>query len=157
MLKGDYLWQGVESVIGCIPIGREIDCMYSFMSRGGILLHGSVSTIMFGPMGHQVDHRKVVPIIYFIRNLYSVDEIIPPGIHFASLSGWCPSFIIWFLVYLSHLQECCSKGIGFFIRLFASSPEQDNIFEDVTRVQHVLPAAQCCIIVRYISSIHIAF
>jgi len=59
MLKGDYLWQGVEIVIGGIPAVLEVRFMYMFMSLCGILLQGSVSTNLFGPMSHEADLRKV--------------------------------------------------------------------------------------------------
>jgi hypothetical protein len=58
-LKGDYLWQVVEIVIGGIPTVLEVRFMCLFMSLSRILLQGSVSTNLFGPMRHQVDFRKV--------------------------------------------------------------------------------------------------
>ena len=58
-LKGDYLRQEVEIVIGGVPTVLEVRFMCLFMSLGRILLHGSVSTNLFGPMRHQVDLRKV--------------------------------------------------------------------------------------------------
>jgi hypothetical protein len=58
-LKGDYLWQVVEIVIGGVPTVLEVRCMYLFMSLGRILLQGSVSTNLCGPMRHQVDLWKV--------------------------------------------------------------------------------------------------
>jgi hypothetical protein len=58
-LKGDYLSQLVENVIGGVPTVLEVGFMYLFMSLGKILLPGSVSTNLFGPMRPQLDHRKV--------------------------------------------------------------------------------------------------
>jgi hypothetical protein len=58
-LKGDYLWQVVEIVIGGVPTVLEVRFMYLLMSFGRILLQGFVSTNLFGPMRHQVDLRKV--------------------------------------------------------------------------------------------------
>jgi hypothetical protein len=58
-LKGDYLWQVIEIVIGGVPTVLEVHVMYLFMSLGRILLQGSVSTNLFGPMRNQVDFRKV--------------------------------------------------------------------------------------------------
>jgi len=58
-LKGDYLWQVVEIVIGGIPTVLEVRFMSLFMSVGRILLQGSISTNLFGPMRHQLDLRKV--------------------------------------------------------------------------------------------------
>jgi hypothetical protein len=36
MLKGDYMWQVVEIVIGGVPTILEVYCMCLFMSRGRI-------------------------------------------------------------------------------------------------------------------------
>ena len=58
-LKGDYLWQVVEMLIGDVPTGLEVCLMCLFMSLCRILLQGSVSTNLFDPMRHQVDLRKV--------------------------------------------------------------------------------------------------
>jgi hypothetical protein len=58
-LKGDYLWQGVEIAIGGVPTVLEVQFLSLFMSLGGILLRGSVSTNLFSPMRHQVDLRNV--------------------------------------------------------------------------------------------------
>jgi len=59
-LKGDYLWQVVEIVIGGFPTVREVRFMCLFLSVGRILLQDSISTNLVGPMRHQVDLRKVV-------------------------------------------------------------------------------------------------
>jgi len=59
MLKGDYLWQVVEIVIGGVPTVLEVHFMCFFMSLGRILLQGSVSTKLFDPMRHQVDPQNV--------------------------------------------------------------------------------------------------
>jgi hypothetical protein len=58
-LKGDYLWQVVEIVVGRIQTILEVHCMCLFMSLGRILLQGSVSTNLFSPMKYSVDLRKV--------------------------------------------------------------------------------------------------
>ena len=58
-LKGDYLWQVVEIVIGGVPTVLEVRLMCLFMSLSRILLQGSVSTNLFGPMRHQVDLRYI--------------------------------------------------------------------------------------------------
>jgi hypothetical protein len=42
-LKGDFLWQVVEIVIGGVPTVLEVRLMCFFMSLGRILLQGSVS------------------------------------------------------------------------------------------------------------------
>jgi len=58
-LKGDYLWQIVEIVIGGVPTVLDVRSMCLFMSLGRILMQGSVSTNLFGPMRQQVDLRNV--------------------------------------------------------------------------------------------------
>jgi hypothetical protein len=58
-LKGDYLRQVVEIVIGGVPTILEIRFMCLFMSLGRILLQGSVSTNLFDPVRHQVELEKV--------------------------------------------------------------------------------------------------
>jgi hypothetical protein len=58
-LKGDYLWQVVDIVIGGVPTIIEVRFMCLFMALGRILLEGSMSTNLFDPMRHQVDLRKV--------------------------------------------------------------------------------------------------
>jgi hypothetical protein len=62
-----------------------------------------------------------------------VADIIPPGVHFVPLLGQLPSFSIGFIFYLSLLHDLSSQGIGFVLRLFAISPEKENIFEGVKR------------------------
>jgi hypothetical protein len=59
MLKGDYLWQVFEIVIGGIPTVLEVRFMCLFMSLGRILLQDSVSTELFNPMRHHVELLKV--------------------------------------------------------------------------------------------------
>ena len=58
-LKGDYLWQVIETMIGGVPNVLEVHFMFLFMFLGRMLLQGSVSTNLFGPMRHQVYLRKV--------------------------------------------------------------------------------------------------
>jgi hypothetical protein len=58
-LKGDYLRQVVEIVIGGISTVLKIRLMYLFMALGRILLQHSVWTNMLDPVRHQVDLRKV--------------------------------------------------------------------------------------------------
>jgi len=122
-MKDDYWWQVVEIVIGGGPTVLEVCFMCLFMSLGRILLQGSVSTNLFGPMRHQVDLRKVEVSLKLLGNIYLVADIIPPGIHFALLLGRRPSFSICFLVYLSLLHEFRSQGIGFCLCPFAGSHE----------------------------------
>jgi len=62
-LKGDYLWQVVEIVIGGVPTVLEVGFMWFSMSLGRILLQGCVLTNQFGPMRHLVDLRKVEVVI----------------------------------------------------------------------------------------------
>jgi hypothetical protein len=51
-LKGDYLQQVVEIVIGGVPTFLEVRFMCLVISLFRILLHGSVSTNLFDPMRH---------------------------------------------------------------------------------------------------------
>jgi hypothetical protein len=84
-LKGDYLRQVVEIVIGGVPTVVEVRFMCLLMSLGRILLQGSVTTTLFDPMRHQVDLRKVEVGIQLLGNLYLVAGILPPAVHFAPL------------------------------------------------------------------------
>jgi hypothetical protein len=59
MLKGDYLRQVVEIVIGGVPSGIKIHLMCVYMSLGRILLQGSVVTNLFSPVRYQVHLWKV--------------------------------------------------------------------------------------------------
>jgi len=54
MLKGDYLCQVVEIVIGGFPTVLEVGFMCLSMALGRILLQGSISTNLFDPMRHHV-------------------------------------------------------------------------------------------------------
>jgi len=103
-LKGVYLRQVVEIVIGGVPTVLEVGLMCCFMSLGRILLQGSVSTNLFDSMRHQVDLRKHEVGIQLFGNIYLVADIIPPGIDFALLLGLRPSLSICFLVYRSLLH-----------------------------------------------------
>jgi hypothetical protein len=58
-IKGDYMWQVVEIVIGDIPTVHEVGFMCFFMFLNRILWQGSVSTNLFGPMRQKVDVQKV--------------------------------------------------------------------------------------------------
>jgi hypothetical protein len=49
-MKGDYLQQVVEIVIGDVPTVLEVPFMGLFMSHSRYLLQGSVSTNLFDPM-----------------------------------------------------------------------------------------------------------
>jgi hypothetical protein len=52
LLKGQYLWQAVEIVIGGKSTGLEVRFICLLMSLGWILLKGSISTNLFDPMRH---------------------------------------------------------------------------------------------------------
>jgi len=156
-LKGEYLQQVVAIVIGGVPTILEVRFMCLFMSPDRILLQGSVSTNQFDPMTHQVGHRKVEVGIQLLGNNYLAADTIPPGDHVVSRLGGRPSFSIGFLVYLLFLHGFGSQGMGFGLGLFACSPEYNNILEGVIMMQGVLHVAQWCIIVRFISIIHIEF
>jgi hypothetical protein len=58
-LKGDFLWEVVEIVIGGVPRVLVVRCMYMLMSLGRLPFRGSVSSNMLGPKRHQVDLLKV--------------------------------------------------------------------------------------------------
>jgi len=123
-LKADYLWQVVEVVIGGVPTVLEVRFMCFLMSLGRILLQGSVSTNLFDPMRYQVDLWKLEVGIQLLGNIYLVADIIPPGVHFAPLHRWHPSFSICFLVYLSLHHKFRSQGIGFGLVLLPAHPSK---------------------------------
>jgi len=123
MLKGNYLWQVAQIMIGGVPTVLGIRSMCLFISLGRILLKGFVSTNQFDPMSHQVDLQKVERGIYLLGNIYLTTDTIPPGVHFAPLLRCRPIFSIYFLVYLSLLHNFHSEGIGFSLRCFGESPE----------------------------------
>jgi len=87
-LKGDYLRQVVEIVIGGVPTVLEIRLMCMLMSLGRLPLQYSISTNLFDPVRHQVHLRTVGVGIWLSGIIYLVGRIIPPGIHFAPLLGW---------------------------------------------------------------------
>jgi len=58
-LKGDYLWQVVEIVIGGIPTILEVHFMCLFMSLSRVLLPGSVSSNLFNQKRRYMYLRKV--------------------------------------------------------------------------------------------------
>jgi len=122
-LNGNYLPQVVEIVIQGVPTVLEVRVISLFMSLGRLLLQGSVSTNLFDRLRHQVDLQNVEVGIQLLGNFYPVADIIPPGVHFAPLLRWRPSFSICFLVYIWLLHEFRSQGIVFGLRHFAGSPE----------------------------------
>jgi len=131
MLKGDYMWQVVEIVIGGVPTILEVCFMCFFMSLGRTVLQGSVSTNLLNQMRHLVDRRKVDVGIQLLGNINLVADIIPLGIHSAPTLGRCPSFSICSLVYRSLRHKICTHGIRFDLRLFAGSAGEAKIFEGV--------------------------
>jgi hypothetical protein len=58
-LKGDFLRWVAVIVIGGVPTVLEVCFMCFFKSLGRVLLEGSLSTNLYGPMRHQVDLRNV--------------------------------------------------------------------------------------------------
>jgi len=155
--KGDYLWQVAEIVIGGIPTVREVCFRCLFMSLSRILLEHSVSTNLIDPMAHQVGHQKVHVSILLLGNIYLVADTILLGIYFTPLLGWCPSFSIGLLEYLSLLHVFGSESIGIGLSLFACLPNWENIFEGVKTMLVVLHVVQCCNIVRFVLSIYTQF
>jgi len=156
-LKVEYLWKVVGIVIGGVPTVLEVCFMCLFLAVGRILLQGYVSMNLLDPMRHQVDLRKDEVGIQLVENIYLVADINQPGVHSGLLCGLRPNFSICFLVYHSLVHEVHSQGIGCGLRLFASLPKSENIFEGVKTMQRVLHVAQCCIIMRFIMSIHLEF
>jgi hypothetical protein len=108
-------------------------------------------------MTHQVDPQKVGVGIKLLRNTNFVADWIVRGLHFAPLLWRHPSVSSSFHVYLLHLHECYSQGVGFGNRMFGGLPEYENIFEAAQTTESILKVAQCCIIVRLISRVHIEF
>jgi len=88
-LKGDYLWQVVEIVIGVIPTILEVRFMCLFMSLNRILLKHSVLTNLFDSIRHPVDFQKVDVSFWHLGNTYLMADKIPPGIHFVPHLGRC--------------------------------------------------------------------
>jgi hypothetical protein len=122
-LKGDYLRQVVEIVIGGVPTVLEVSFMCLFISLGRILWQDSVFKYLCDPMKHQRDLWKAEVGIQLFGKLYLVADIFPLGVHIVPLLGQRPSFSICFLVYLSLLYEFPSQGIGFGLNLVAGLPE----------------------------------
>jgi len=58
-LKGDYLWQVVEIVIGGIPTILELHFMCLFMALSRVLLPGSISSNLFDQKRRYMYLRKV--------------------------------------------------------------------------------------------------
>jgi len=122
-VKGDYLWQVVEIVIVGVPTILEVLYMCFFMSRGRILLQGSVLMNLFVPMRHQVDLQNVEVSISLHANIYLVADIFQSGVHFVPLLGQRLNFSNSFVVHLSLLYLFFSQGIGFGLHLFAGLPK----------------------------------
>jgi hypothetical protein len=154
-LPSRYFWQVVEIVIRGVLTVVEVGFICVFISLSRILLQFSLSTNLFGPIQHHVDIWIVQVGIKMHEYNYPMAEIIPPGVHFARFLGRNLSFSICFFVYLSLVQKFRSEGIGCGVGHFAGSPDEEYIFEGVKTMQGMWNAAQCCIIVRIISSIHI--
>ena len=157
MLIGYYLWQVVELMIGGVPTIVLVHFMWLWISLGRILLEGSITTNRFNSMRHSMDLRNVEIGIQLLWTIYLVSDLLSQGDHFAPRLGRHPSFHIWFLIQLSHLHKFHSQSIGFGIGHFACSPEQKIIFDGVKTLQGMFHWAQCCIMVRFILSIHIEF
>jgi len=121
-LKGNYLWQVVEIVIGGVPTILEVPFLYRFMSLSRNVLQGSISTNLFNPIKHCRDFQNVEVSILLIWNIDLLADRILLRVHFVSLLGRRTSFSICFLLYHSLLHEFSSHGIGFGLRLLAGSP-----------------------------------
>ena len=79
-LKGEYLWQVAEIVIGRVPIVVEVCFMPMFMTPGRILLQGCISPNLLDPTRHHVDPGNVEVRIEHFANIYFMGDIIPPDI-----------------------------------------------------------------------------
>jgi hypothetical protein len=77
------MWQVVEIVIGGVATVLDVRFMCLFMALGGILLQGSVSRNLFGPVWHRVDLRKVEVGIKLLGNIHLAPNIIQPGVYFS--------------------------------------------------------------------------
>jgi hypothetical protein len=108
-------------------------------------------------MRQQVNLSKVDIGIQLLDNTNLVVDIIPPGIRFVPLLGRCPRFISCFLLDPTLLDVFLSQSISFGLRLVAGSPDEEHPFEGVEIMQGVLHVLRCCIIMRFISNIHIEF
>jgi len=126
MLKGDYLWQVVEIVIGGVPTVLEVCFKCFFMSLSRILFQGSISTDLFHPMRHQVDLRKVEVSILPLGNIHLVAHIIPPGVHIALLLGWHSTFSIWFPIYLSFFTSSVLRALTLAFAILLASPSKNT-------------------------------
>jgi len=82
-LKGDYVLQVVEIVIGGIPTILEFRFKCMFGSLGRSLLQGFISTNLFDPMWHEVCFHTVEVGIGLLGSVHLIADIIPPCFHIA--------------------------------------------------------------------------
>jgi hypothetical protein len=122
-LKGEYLWQVVEIVIGGVQTVLEVHFVCLFMCLSRLLLEGSVSRSLFDLMRHQLDLRKVALGIYLLGNIYSGSDVIPSGIRLTPLHTPSPHFSNCFLFCVSLLDKFRSQGIGLVLSIVTGSPE----------------------------------
>jgi hypothetical protein len=122
-LKGDFLRNVVEIVIGGIQIILEVHFMCRFISLGRMLLQGSMLMNLINPMRYQVDLGKVTVGLQLVGNVHVVGNILTPGVHFMPHLRQHPSFGIFILVYLLMLQQLHSHVIRVGLRIFAGMPE----------------------------------
>jgi hypothetical protein len=113
----------IAIVIGGVPTLLEIHFMCLFMSHPRILLQRSGSMNLFDPIRYQMDRQKVEVSIRLLGHIYLMADPILLRVHFASLLGWRPSFIISFVGYLSLHLEFGSQGIGCGLCLISGSPD----------------------------------
>jgi len=122
-LDDQYVWQVVEIVLGGFLTIHEVCLMCFLMSLRRLVKEGSVSTNLFHPMQHHVDPWTVQDGIQLLGNIFLKNDTFPPGVQLTLCHGWCPSFGICFVIYLSLLHKFNSQSIGFCFCLFASLPE----------------------------------
>jgi hypothetical protein len=118
-MKGDYLWQLVEVVIGGVPTISQVHFMCLFMSLSPIVWQRSRSTNLFDPIRHQVDLRTVDVSIELLRNIYLTADIILQGVHFAPLFRRRAGFTILFPYLLFASSHVRFPGHWIWLSLFS--------------------------------------
>jgi hypothetical protein len=108
-------------------------------------------------MRHHVDLQNVDVSIWVLGKINLMADRIAWGIDFVPHFGDTQSFGICSLVYLTLVPLFHSQGIGFRDSLYANMSEYENAFGCVKRMQGILQAAQCSVIMRFISSVHVEF
>jgi hypothetical protein len=154
MLKGDDLQKVVVNIMGSVPIVIEVSVICLFLSVSRTQMKVTISTNVSDPMRHQVNCWTVEVGRYLVRNDYPITDIILCGTHFAPWLAQSPSISICYLVDFSHLLKLLLQCTEVGLHISSSSPMSESIFERVKLIQRALNVVQCCIIMRWTSSIH---